>query len=200
MEDVPISNSICVYCGSSPGTLAQYTEEARAFGACLARERITLVYGGGRVGLMGAVADGALTAGGHVIGVIPSALVAKEVAHRGLSELRIVDSMHERKKVMAELADGFVALPGGVGTLEEIVEMITWGQLGLHAKPCAFLNVAGFYDHLIRFLQGMVDHRFLMREHHSGLIFANDRETLLTKLREFAPIQVDRWSDPKNSP
>jgi len=190
-----ILNSICVYCGSSPGTLARYTEEARAFGSCLARERITLVYGGGKVGLMGAVADGALTAGGQVIGVIPSALVAKEVAHRGLSELRIVASMHERKKVMAELADGFVALPGGVGTLEEIFEMITWSQLGLHAKPCAFLNVAGFYDHLIRFLQGMVDHRFLKRERHLGLIFENDRETLLTKLREFVPIQIDKWID-----
>jgi uncharacterized protein (TIGR00730 family) len=190
-----ILNSICVYCGSSPGTLARYAEEARAFGSQLARERITLVYGGGRLGLMGAVADGALTAGGQVIGVIPSALVAKEVAHRGLSELRIVESMHERKKVMAELADGFVALPGGVGTLEEIFEMITWSQLGLHAKPCAFLNVAGFYDHLIRFLQGMVDHRFLKRERHLGLIFANDRETLLTKLREFVPIQIDKWID-----
>lgn len=197
MESIPISNSICVYCGSSPGTLPRYTEEARALGACLARERITLVYGGGNVGLMGAVADGALAAGGQVIGVIPSALVAREVAHRGLSELRIVESMHERKKLMAELADGFVALPGGVGTLEEIIEMITWGQLGFHAKPCAFLNVAGFYDHLMRFLQGMADHRFLLREHHSGLIFANDRETLLAKLREFVPIQIDRWSDLK---
>ena len=190
-----ILNSICVYCGSSPGTLARYTEEARAFGSCLARERITLVYGGGKIGLMGAVADGALTAGGQVIGVIPSALVAKEVAHRGLSDLRIVESMHERKKVMAELADGFVALPGGVGTLEEIFEMITWSQLGLHAKPCAFLNVAGFYDHLIRFLQGMVDHQFLKREGHLGLIFANDRETLLTELREFVPIQIDKRID-----
>jgi len=190
-----ILNSICVYCGSSPGTLARYKEEGRAFGSCLARERITLVYGGGKVGLMGAVADGALTAGGQVIGVIPSALVAKEVAHRGLSELRIVESMHERKKVMAELADGFVALPGGVGTLEEIFEMITWSQLGLHAKPCAFLNVAGFYDHLIRFLQGMVDHRFLKRERHLALIFENHRETLLTKLREFLPIQIDKWID-----
>jgi uncharacterized protein (TIGR00730 family) len=186
-----------VYCGSSPGLLPEYKEAATAFGALLAREKIALVYGGGNVGLMGAVADGALEAGGKVIGVIPHALVAKEVAHRGVTEFYPVETMHQRKQKMADLADGFVALPGGIGTLEEIFEMLTWNQLRIHGKPCAFLNVAGYYDTLVRFLEHMVQQRFLKQAQLDALIVDSDAVSLLTKIRASTPVKTDKWIDRK---
>lgn len=188
-----------VYCGSSPGLLPEYKEAATAFGALLARERIALVYGGGNVGLMGAAADGALEAGGKVIGVIPQILVAKELAHRGVTEFYPVDTMHQRKQKMADLADGFVALPGGIGTLEEIFEMLTWNQLRIHGKPCAFLNVAGYYDALIQFLEHMVQQRFLKQVQLDALIVDSDAVSLLTKMRAYAPVKTDKWIDRKTT-
>ncbi len=146
--------SLCVYCGSSSGKHPEYAEQARAFGTEMARRGITLVYGGGNVGLMGVVADAVLAGGGQVIGVIPRQLVDREVAHAGLTELQVVDTMHQRKTRMFELSDAFVALPGGFGTLDEIFEMLTWAQLGLHSYPCAFLDVRGYYAPL----RGMMDH------------------------------------------
>jgi uncharacterized protein (TIGR00730 family) len=166
---------------------------ARELGTTLARQGIGLVYGGASVGLMGAVADAALAAGGEVIGVIPEALVRKEVAHGGPVDLRIVGSMHERKAMMAELSCGFVALPGGIGTLEELFEIWTWAQLGHHRKPCALLNVEGYYDPLIAFLDGVVERRFLKAEHRGMLIVADDPEALLDRLRDYAPPVVGKW-------
>jgi uncharacterized protein (TIGR00730 family) len=191
--------SLGVYCGSSPGLLPEYKETARAFGALLAGEGIALVYGGGNVGLMGAVADGALEAGGKVIGVIPHALVAKEVAHRGVTEFYPVETMHQRKQKMADLADGFAALPGGIGTLEEIFEMLTWNQLHIHRKPCAFLNVAGYYDTLVRFLEHMVQQRFLKQAQLDVLIVDSDAVSLLAKIRAYAPVESDKWIDRKTT-
>ncbi len=189
--------SLCVYCGSSPGLSGAYRQSAEAFGQLLATEGITLVYGGGNVGLMGAVADAALRAGGKVIGVIPDRLVAKEVAHLGLTALHRVGSMHERKLKMAELADGFVALPGGVGTIEEIFEAFTWTQLGVHSKPCAFLDVEHYYARLFQFLDHMVEERFIKQEHVAALLRADDPRELLLKLRSYTPVKVDKWMDRK---
>ena len=189
--------SLCVYCGSSPGLCDAYVQSAEAFGQLLAAEGITLVYGGGKVGLMGAVADGALRAGGKVIGVIPDLLVAREVAHMGLTTLHRVGSMHERKLKMAELADGFVALPGGAGTIDEIFEVFTWSQLGMHSKPCAFLDVEGYYALLFQFLDHMAEQRFIKREHLASLIRAEDASELLIKLRDYTPVRVDKWMDRK---
>ena len=152
---------ICVYAGSNPGELPAYREAAAALGATLAGRGIGLVYGGGRTGLMGAVADGCRSAGGRVTGIIPGFLEQKEVAHHGITDLRVVGSMHERKTLMAELSDGFIALPGGIGTFEELFEIWTWSQLGQHRKPCGLLNVAGFYDRLVEFLDGVVAEGFL---------------------------------------
>lgn len=187
--------AICVYCGSSPGALPEYRAAAEAFGARLADEGIALVYGGGNVGLMGALADACLSRRGKVIGVIPRLLIAREVAHRGLTELRAVDTMHERKKMMADLADGFVALPGGVGTLDEMFEAFTWAQIGIHRKPCAFLNVAGYYDSLLRFLDRMADQRFCRRDQLDGLIVETDGAAILDRMRRFAPVVADKWLD-----
>jgi hypothetical protein len=178
--------SLCVYCGSRPGLGASYVEAAEGFGRLIAAEGITLVYGGGNVGLMGALADSVLEAGGKVIGVIPERLVARELAHHGLTALHRVGSMHERKLKMAELADAFVALPGGVGTLEEIFEVITWTQLGIHAKPCAFLNVEQYYAGLFEFLDHMAEQRFIKHEHLGSLLRADDPRDLLIKLRNYA--------------
>ncbi|HXI84109.1 MAG TPA: TIGR00730 family Rossman fold protein [Verrucomicrobiae bacterium] len=191
--------ALAVYCGSSPGLLPEYKEAAMTFGALLAREGIALVYGGGNVGLMGAAADGALQAGGKVIGVIPHALVAKELAHRGVTEFYPVDTMHQRKQKMADLADGFVALPGGIGTLEEIFEMLTWNQLHIHGKPCAFLNVAGYYEPLVRFLEHMVQQRFLKQAPFDALIVDSDGASLLARIRAYAPVKTDKWIDRKTS-
>jgi uncharacterized protein (TIGR00730 family) len=187
--------SICVYCGSSPGSRKEYQDAAAQVGEMLARENITMVYGGGNVGLMGIAADAALAAGGTVIGVMPEALVQKEVAHRGLTELRVVKSMHERKLVMAELSDGFVALPGGIGTAEEILEVFTWSQLGIHGKPCGLLNVASFFEGFQMQLERMVQDRFLRQEQLVQLIIEQRVEDLFGKLREFVPVVIDKWID-----
>jgi uncharacterized protein (TIGR00730 family) len=169
-----------------------YTAAAEAFGALLARAGIGLVYGGGAVGLMGVVADAARAQGGEVIGVIPEALATREVAHQGLDDLRVVASMHERKATMAELSDAFVALPGGIGTLEELFEVWTWAQLGLHQKPCALLDVAGFYAPLIGFLDGVTSEGFLRPMHRDMLIVERDHDALLARLRAYRPPMVTK--------
>jgi uncharacterized protein (TIGR00730 family) len=174
-----------------------YVEAAEGFGRLIAAEGITLVYGGGNVGLMGALADSVLGAGGKVIGVIPDRLVARDVAHSGLTALHRVGSMHERKLKMAELADAFVALPGGVGTLEEIFEVITWTQLGIHAKPCAFLNVEQYYAGLFQFLDHMAEQRFIKKEHLGSVLRGDDPRDLLSKLRNYTPALIDKWMDRK---
>jgi hypothetical protein len=173
---------ICVYSGSSFGASRDYADAARAFGAACARRGFGIVYGGGSVGLMGVLADSALAAGGEVIGVIPRVMIAEERAHLGLTELIPVDSMHQRKERMAQLADAFVALPGGIGTLEEVIEVFTWLQLGLHLKPVGLFNVGGFYDRLIDFLVHVRDEQFLTPAHYSMLTVAADAETLLERL------------------
>ena len=185
--------SICVYCGSSEGNLREFHDAAVALGRTLARRGLTLVYGGGCVGLMGALADACMTAGGHVVGVIPRALLEREVGHRGVSDLRVVDSMHERKSLMAELADGFVALPGGIGTLEELFEMWTWAQLGLHRKPVGLLNVGGYFDALLEFLDRSVDAGFIRGKHRAILQVAQHAETLLDHFAQYEPPAIPKW-------
>jgi uncharacterized protein (TIGR00730 family) len=184
---------ICVFCGASSGRAPQYAGAARALGRTLALRGIGLVTGGGRVGLMGAVADAALDAGGEVVGVIPQRLVDREVAHRGLTELRVVDTLHERKAVMADLSDGFVALPGGLGTLEELSEVTSWAQLALHSKPIGLLDVSGYFDSLLAFLDHATEEGFVAVEHRRMLVVADDAGRLLDELaaREPAP---DRWT------
>ena len=174
--------NLCVFCGSSTGTDGRYSAAARELGGALAARGIRLVYGGAGVGLMGALADAVLEAGGDVVGVIPESLERKEVAHRGLRDLRVVSSMHERKALMAELADGFVALPGGIGTLEELFEVWTWAHLGYHAKPCAIYNVAGFYTGLTAFLDHVAAAGFLKPESREMLIVEDSLERLLARL------------------
>jgi uncharacterized protein (TIGR00730 family) len=178
---------ICVFCGSSDGDRPSYRAAARATGKTLARRGVGIVYGGGRVGLMGAVADAALEAGGEVIGVIPEMLAAREVAHRTLTELHVVGSMHERKALMAAHADAFLALPGGFGTLEELFEAVTWRQLGYHAKPCAVLNVDGYYDALERFCDEALASGFLRREDRAGVTFGTDLASLIDVLTAATP-------------
>src|SRR3954451_6826808 len=158
---------ICVYCGSNSGANPAYEKIAEQMGTALAQRGIELVYGGGRVGLMGTIANATLAAGGNVIGIIPESLLAKEVAHQGLKDLRVVASMHERKAMMVELADAFIAMPGGFGTLEEFCEVLTWAQLGLHRKPHGLLNTAGFYDSLLRFFDHTMAERFVRAEHRA---------------------------------
>lgn len=187
---------LCVFCGSSVGRSAAFEDSAAALGVLLAQRGIGLVYGGAAVGLMGILGNAALAAGGHVIGVIPQALVDREVAHQGLTELRIVRSMHERKALMADLADGFIALPGGIGTFEEIFEVWTWMQLGTHAKPCALLNVRGFYDRLLEFLDGVVDHGFLKSAHRNALLVDDDPERLVDLLAAFRAPTESKWTEP----
>jgi hypothetical protein len=182
-----------MYCGSSSGASPVHREAAMALGAHLARSGIGLVYGGGNVGLMGALADAALAAGGEVIGVIPASLQEKELGHGGCTELRVVASMHERKQLMADLADGFIALSGGVGTLEELFETFTWLQLGFHAKPVGLLNVAGFYDRLLDFLRHLTEECFLKREHFDCLLVAEDATALLAQMAAFHPPQLGKW-------
>jgi uncharacterized protein (TIGR00730 family) len=174
-------------------------QAAREVGTLLAKRGITLVYGGGNVGLMGVVADAVLAAGGRAVGVIPDHLVRKEVGHNGLTEQHVVATMHDRKAKMAALADGFLALPGGIGTLEEIIEVFVWMQLGLHAKPCALLNVNGYYDPLIKFLEHMTESRFLRPEQLSQLIVAREPSEALDRLQSFAPIVVEKWMDRKQA-
>ena len=184
----------CVFSGSSWGVRAEYSRTADELGQLLVEAGIGLVYGGASVGLMGAVADAVLRKGGEVIGVIPQSLVEKEVAHKGLGNLRITSSMHERKALMAELSDGFIALPGGIGTLEETFEVWTWAQLGLHTKPCALLNTEGFYDGLGSFLDTVVEEGFLKGIHRKMLISENDPKTLLATMKAYiAPPVGEKW-------
>ena len=185
--------SVCVFCGSSPGGDPAYMAAAQAMGGEIARRGLMLVYGGAKVGLMGAVADAALGAGAKVVGVLPKALMIKEIGHAGLSQLEVVGSMHERKARMAELSDGFVALPGGAGTLEEIFEIWTWGQLSFHGKPAGFLNVAGYYDKLAAFLDHTVDQAFVKPVHRQMLNFHDDPAALLDALAAYRPPATDKW-------
>jgi uncharacterized protein (TIGR00730 family) len=187
--------SLCVFCGSNPGASPAYAEAAARMGSLLAERGITLVYGGGRVGLMGVLADAALAAGGRAIGVIPRALEAREVAHTGLTELRVVSSMHERKALMSELADGFIALPGGIGTMEEWFEVWTWGQLGIHPKPLGMLNVSGYYDHLLAFFDRMVEDRFLSGRYRSMAVIEENPQILLDRLASYVPPPTEKWLD-----
>lgn len=170
---------VCVFCGSKAGARPEYMESARQTGQLLAERGIGLVYGGASIGTMGALANGALAAGGEVIGVIPRSFVDREIAHSGLSQLHLVGSMHERKALMVELADGFVALPGGSGTLDEFFEVFTWAQLGFHDKPCAFIDVRGYYQPLIAFLDHAVDEHFISRPHRDKILVAPDAATVL---------------------
>ena len=191
--------SVCVFCGSNPGARHVYAEAARALGRTLAETGIRLVYGGAAVGLMGTLADAALAAGGTVVGVIPGVLVEREIAHAGLTEIRVVNSMHERKSVMAELSDGFVALPGGAGTLEELFEVWTWSQLGLHRKPVGLLNVEGYFDALIAFLDHQTDERFMRREHRDMLLVDADPAFLLRRFEAYRPPLVEKWIRPSET-
>jgi len=183
---------ICVFCGSSPGAHPDYIQAARELGTRLARARLTLVYGGGRVGMMGQLAQAALAAGGQVIGVIPRQMVQLNVAFSELSDLRVVDTMHARKALMAQLADGFIALPGGLGTLEEFFEVLTWAQLGMHAKPCGLLNVRGYYDRLLEFLEVALAEQFIGPTHRNLWLVADDVDSLLAMFESYQPRQVDK--------
>lgn len=185
--------SVCVFCGSNPGTRPEYRAAAEAMGEHLARSNVRLVFGGGAIGLMGAVAAAAMRAGGEVIGVIPAALDRREIANRAVTELHIVETMHERKAMMAELSDGFVALPGGLGTFEELFEVLTWAQLGIHAKPVGMLDVAGFYGPLLAFLTSAVDEGFLMSQHLDLLVAETDPARLIGRMRAHHPPAVEKW-------
>lgn len=190
---------ITVFCASSFGTEKIYEEQAILVGKTLAEQDIELVYGGANVGLMGAVADGALNAGGKVIGVLPNFLRSKEIAHLGLTELVLVESMHERKTKMNDLCDGVIALPGGFGTLEELFEMLTWAQLGLHKKPIAILNINGFYDSLIALLQTMTEKGLLKEVNQKMLLVSDSIDDLLEKMRNYVPPTVGKWIDKEQS-
>ncbi|MDY0300125.1 MAG: TIGR00730 family Rossman fold protein [Trichlorobacter sp.] len=187
--------SICVYCGSNPGSKEIYQQTARALGEELARRGITVVYGGGNIGLMGIVADAAMAASGRVIGVIPQALMDKELGHGGITSLHVVASMHERKSMMAELSDGFIALPGGFGTMEELCEIATWTQLGFHKKPCGVLNVAGFYDNLLAFMDHAVKEQFLRSEHRKIILSSQSPAELIDLLSGFKLPKLHKWLD-----
>jgi uncharacterized protein (TIGR00730 family) len=184
---------VCIFCGSSPGNRPVYLEAARSVGRLLAERGLELVYGGAHVGLMGAVADAALTAGGHVIGVIPQSLVNREIAHNKIPDLRVVASMHERKAMMETLSDAFLALPGGMGTLEEVCEIYTWGQLGLHAKPCGLLNVDGYYDPLLRLLDNAVSNGFVRQEHRDAVLADTDPAALFDRFATYRPTIASKW-------
>jgi uncharacterized protein (TIGR00730 family) len=186
---------ICVFCGSSAGIRPVYAETARVLGRLMVERNLGLVYGGGNVGLMGTIADAVTEGGGHVVGVIPEALMKRELAHRGVAELLIVQSMHERKAKMAELSDAFIAMPGGFGTFEEFCEILTWAQLGLHRKPCGMLNVEGYYDPLISLFDQAVSEGFLHPENRRLVIQETDPERLLDKLANFTPFKTERWID-----
>jgi uncharacterized protein (TIGR00730 family) len=187
--------SVCVFCGSSQGLDPAYTEAARSLGRTLAEANIRLVFGGGHVGLMGAVSNAALEAGGEVIGVIPRSLVERELAHAGLTDLRIVGSMHERKAMMSDLSEGFITLPGGTGTLEEFFEVLTWAQLGEHEKPCGLLNVAGYYDPLLAVFDHMIDKGFLSESNRALVLVESEPERLLWGIERYQPPKTAKWID-----
>jgi uncharacterized protein (TIGR00730 family) len=184
---------VCVFCGSNRGARPDYARAAETLAAHLVELGIAIVYGGGNVGLMGVVADAAMRAGGKVIGVIPEALFAKEIAHAGITDLRIVRSMHERKALMAELSDGFIALPGGWGTFDEFCEILTWAQLGLHRKPCGILNVEGYYDALLKMFDHSAAEGFLKPEYRRLVIAASDPAELIAKMRNYRAPSFDKW-------
>jgi uncharacterized protein (TIGR00730 family) len=188
-------NAVCVFCGSSPGTKTIYGEVAAATGREIARRGWLLVYGGGNVGLMAKVADAALGAGGKVVGVIPRSLLARELGHQGLTELVVVNTMHERKARMADLSDGFLALPGGFGTFEEFCEVLTWSQLGLHTKPCGLVNVDGYYDPLLALFDRAVNERFTRPEHRALVLSDRSVTGALNQLETWTPVMVDKWID-----
>jgi uncharacterized protein (TIGR00730 family) len=190
---------VCVFAGSSRGAREDYAQAAQTLARELVTRGVDVVYGGGKVGMMGVLADATLAAGGQVIGVIPKALLAKEVAHGGLTELRVVASMHERKAMMAELSDGFIALPGGLGTMEEFFEVLTWAQLGLHAKPCGLLNVSGYFDGLLAFLDTTVTERFVKSEHRTLVITSTSPGELIERLAAYRPPRVEKWIDRASS-
>ncbi len=184
---------ICVFCGSSPGSRTEYCAAAEEMGRELVRRNIGLVYGGGNVGLMGIIADAVLRAGGEAVGVIPENLMALEVGHKGLTKLHVVRSMHERKTLMADLSDAFVAMPGGFGTLEEFCEVLTWSQLGLHAKPCGILNVLDYYTPLLRMFDHAVKERFLKPENRALVLAQESPADLLQALEAWRPVRVEKW-------
>jgi len=190
---------VCVFCGSSPGNDPVYLASAKEVGRALARRGLGLVYGGGSVGLMGALADAALEAGGEVVGVIPKALQLRELAHAGLTSLHVVSSMHERKAKMAELAHAFMALPGGMGTLEEFAEVLTWAQLGLHARPCGLLDVGGYYRPLISFFDRAVEQGFVREEHRKLVLVADRPDALLDQFLAWKPPAVEKWIDSRSA-
>ncbi|MYZ48394.1 TIGR00730 family Rossman fold protein [Propylenella binzhouense] len=185
--------SVCVFCGSNFGAGEAYSEAARGMGRVLAARGLRLVYGGAKAGLMGVLADSALAAGGEVVGIIPAALVEREIAHPGLTELRTVASMHERKAAMSDLADAFVALPGGAGTLEELFEVWTWGQLGYHQKPVGLLNAAGFFDRLLAFFDHQAAERFMRPAHRDMLVVESDPDALLDRFARYQAPNVPKW-------
>lgn len=184
---------ICVFCGSSCGNRPEYRAATEELGTEMARRKIGLVYGGGNVGLMGVLADAVLKVGGEAVGVIPENLVARELSHDGLSKLHVVRSMHERKALMADLSDAFIALPGGFGTFEEFCEMVTWSQLGLHAKPCGVLNVQGYYSPLLAMFDHAVQERFLKKENRELVLARDSVLALLQALEEWRPLRVEKW-------
>ncbi len=189
---------ICVYCGSNPGLHPEYIESAILLGEILVHHDIGLVYGGASVGLMGTLADTVLDNGGEVIGIMPQALFEKEVSHSNLTEFKIVGSMHERKALMAEFSDGFIALPGGLGTLEELFETLTWSQLGFHKKPCGLLNTRNYFSHLSTFLDHTVTEGFVGKIHRNMLLVEQDPAKLLEMMFSYRPPIVDKWTDKKN--
>ena len=191
--------NICVYCGSNPGRLPEYRDAARLLGYEMASRGLGLVYGGASIGVMGAVADAVLERGGQAVGVIPYSLATKEVSHDGLDELIVVDSMHERKAKMAELSDGFIALPGGWGTIEEIFEMLTWAQLGFHEKPCGLLNVAAYYDQLFAFLENAIEQQFVKEEYRPMIIMDEAPAVLLDRFDHYRAPQVKKWIGPEET-
>jgi uncharacterized protein (TIGR00730 family) len=193
-----LAMKICIFCGSSSGHDPAYAQGAALAARSIVRSGATLVYGGGRVGLMGVVADAALGAGGEVVGVMPRALVQREIAHRGLNQLHVVETMHERKTTMSNLADAFLALPGGAGTLEEIFEQWTWGQLGVHGKPCAFLNLKGYFDPIGTMVEQMVSRGFLLPQFAAMLTFCDSIETILTGFRSYVP-PPSKWTATGNA-
>ena len=184
---------ICVFCGANSGKNPRFVEAAKKLGKLLVQNHLGLVYGGASIGLMGAIADAVIDQGGEVIGVIPEDLVKKELAHKKLKDLRVVRSMHERKALMERLSDGFIALPGGFGTLDELCEILTWAQLSFHTKPCGMLNVGGYYDKFLSFLDHAVSQEFLLKEHRSILLKAASPEKLLRLLKNYRPIPVHQW-------
>ncbi|HEV8645163.1 MAG TPA: TIGR00730 family Rossman fold protein [Burkholderiales bacterium] len=190
---------ICIFCGSNAGARSEYAEAARALAAVLVERKLGIVYGGGNVGLMGVLADAALGHGGEVIGVIPQSLLDKEVGHRGVTELLVVETMHERKALMNDLSDAFIALPGGFGTLDEFFEVLTWSQLGFHGKPCALLNVAGYYDRMLAMLDHAVAERLLRPAHRELVIADTEPSRLLQRLSAFAPAAKGKWGDAKGN-